>query len=82
MKILVIADVHGNAEALAAVLERERDADTTVFLGDTVLPGPQPNETIELLSGSRLEFVTTRADLAGIPRVVICRRGAADYEPR
>jgi putative phosphoesterase len=51
LKILVIADVHGNAEALAAVLERERDADTTVFLGDTVLPGPQPNETMELLRG-------------------------------
>ena len=51
MKILVIADVHGNAEALSAVLERERDADTTVFLGDTVLSGPQPNETMELLRG-------------------------------
>ena len=49
MKILVIADVHGNAEALAAVLEKERDADTTVFLGDTVLSGPQPNETMALL---------------------------------
>ncbi len=49
MKILVIADVHGNAEALSAVLERERDADTTIFLGDTVLSGPQPNETMALL---------------------------------
>ncbi len=49
MKILVLADVHGNAEALSTVLRRERDADTTVFLGDTVLGGPQPNETIELL---------------------------------
>jgi putative phosphoesterase len=51
VKILVIADVHGNAEALSAVLAKERDADTTVFLGDTVLPGPQPNETMELLRG-------------------------------
>ena len=51
MKILVIADVHGNAEALSAVLAKERDADATVFLGDTVLPGPQPNETMELLQG-------------------------------
>ena len=33
MKTLVISDVHGNAEALSAVLEKERDADTTVFLG-------------------------------------------------
>jgi putative phosphoesterase len=49
VKILVIADVHGNAEALSAVLSKEHDADTTVFLGDTVLSGPQPNETMELL---------------------------------
>lgn len=51
MKILVIADVHGNAEALASVLEKERDADSTVFLGDSVSPGPQPNETLALLQG-------------------------------
>jgi putative phosphoesterase len=51
MKILVIADIHGNAEALSAVLEKEQDADSTVFLGDVALPGPQPNETIALLHG-------------------------------
>ena len=33
MKVLVIADIHGNANALAAVLEKERDADRTLFLG-------------------------------------------------
>jgi len=53
VRILVIADVHGNAEALAAVLERERDVDRTIFLGDTVLAGPQPNETMRLLQGLR-----------------------------
>lgn len=51
MKILVISDVHGNAEALSAVLDQERDMDTTVFLGDSILPGPQPNETMALLQG-------------------------------
>ena len=49
MKILVIADIHGNAEALRAVLAQESDADTAVFLGDSVSPGPQANETFELL---------------------------------
>ncbi len=49
MKILVIADVHGNAAALSAVLEKERDADAAIFLGDTVLSGPQPNGTMALL---------------------------------
>ncbi len=51
MKILVIADVHGNADALAAVLDKENDADRTVFLGDAAFPGPQANETIALLQG-------------------------------
>ncbi len=49
MKILVIADIHGNAEALAAVLRREHDAESTIFLGDAILSGPQPNETMALL---------------------------------
>ena len=49
MKVLVIADIHGNAEALRAVLEKEHDADRTVFLGDAVLSGPQANETMRLL---------------------------------
>ncbi len=50
MKVLVIADIHGNADALAAVLDKESNADRTVFLGDAVLPGPQANETIVLLN--------------------------------
>ena len=50
MKILVIADVHGNSDGLAAVLKSESDADRTIFLGDAVLPGPQPNETIAQFS--------------------------------
>jgi len=50
LKVLIIADIHGNADALRAVLEKEQDADRTVFLGDAVLPGPQANEVIELLN--------------------------------
>ena len=55
MKTLVISDVHGNAEALSAVLTKESDADSTVFLGDAILAGPQPNETadpLQQVSGS------------------------------
>ena len=49
MKILVISDIHGNAEALRAVLRAESDADATIFLGDALLAGPQANETAQLL---------------------------------
>jgi putative phosphoesterase len=50
MKVLVISDVHGNAEALRAVMRAEQDADASIFLGDALLSGPQANETLELLS--------------------------------
>jgi predicted phosphodiesterase len=52
MRVAVIADVHGNAPALGAVLaeiERE-EVDLVVDLGD-VLAGPLPAETFALLRG-------------------------------
>eukprot|EP01051_Picozoa_sp_SAG22_P021501 SAG22_NODE_4768_length_1169_cov_1.242991_1_plen_265_part_01 len=49
-KVLVIADVHGNATALEAVLrDAGDDCDITIFLGDSVLSGPQVHETMALL---------------------------------
>ena len=63
MKILVIADIHGNAEALRAVLDAEPDADTTVFLGDAVSPGPQANETVALLEDLTGTFIIGNHDL-------------------
>ena len=41
-KILIISDIHGNAEGLKAVLKKESGYDFLVFLGDSVLSGPQP----------------------------------------
>lgn len=49
--IVVISDIHGNLEALEAVLsdlERSRP-DRIVCLGDVAATGPQPRETIERL---------------------------------
>jgi putative phosphoesterase len=63
MKVLVIADIHGNAEALRAVLDAESDADTTIFLGDSVLSGPQANETIDLLTGISGTFIMGNHDI-------------------
>ena len=62
MKVLIIADVHGNAEALRAVLAKEWDADTTVFLGDAVSPGPQANETFALLKDLSGTFIVGNHD--------------------
>src|SRR5215467_14921998 len=46
MKILVLADVHGNWPALQAVLRAEPDADRILCLGDLVNYGPQPVECV------------------------------------
>ena len=49
MKIAVISDIHGNAEALAAVLEDiKREGCEKIFaLGDYAMAGPQPSVTTD-----------------------------------
>ena len=48
MKIAVISDIHGNQEALDAVLEdiKEQNCEKIFCLGDYAMAGPEPVETI------------------------------------
>src|ERR1044071_1122238 len=46
MKLLILADVHGNWPALRAVLDAEPERDAILFLGDLVNYGPQPVECV------------------------------------
>ena len=64
-KVAVISDVHGNAVALAAVLdELEREQpDLIVSCGDFTW-GPLPEETYELGCGMNARFVRGNADRA------------------
>ncbi len=50
-KIALLADVHGNASALKAVIEDSIKEDVTEywFLGDLIMPGPGTNDLFELL---------------------------------
>ena len=52
MKYAIISDIHGNLEALEAVLAeiKTREFDELVCLGDVVGYGPNPNECIQLIS--------------------------------
>ena len=52
MKILIISDIHGNAEALKAIISKETPVDHSIFLGDALLSGPQANETMDLIDES------------------------------
>lgn len=62
MRVAALYDIHGNLPALEAVL---RDVDAAavdlVVVGGDVLPGPMPNETLELL----LELKTSVAFIHG-----------------
>ena len=51
MKIAVYSDVHGNLEALTAVLKdmKREEPDARLFLGDAVGYGPNPNECVEMV---------------------------------
>ncbi len=51
MSYAIISDVHGNLEALRAVLNdiEKRTTDPILFLGDAVGYGANPNECIEML---------------------------------
>jgi predicted phosphodiesterase len=51
MKLAVISCIHGNYEALTAVLSdiEAQKADRVYCLGDLVGYGPYPNEVVELI---------------------------------
>src|SRR3954451_20125834 len=64
-RVAVLADVHGNAVALAAVLaELEREQTDIVVHCCDLTWGPFPVETIELLDGKGVLFVRGNADRA------------------
>lgn len=52
MRLAVLADIHGNGDALRAVLadlDARGGADRILVLGDVVLLGPDPGKVVELL---------------------------------
>lgn len=51
MKIAVISDIHGNMQALEAVLEdiKKENCDKIFCLGDLAMAGPEPVKAIELI---------------------------------
>ncbi len=49
MKILIVSDVHGNADALDKIIVKEKRWDMFIFAGDAVGRGEEPNEVIETL---------------------------------
>ncbi|MFH1176548.1 MAG: metallophosphoesterase family protein [Acidobacteriota bacterium] len=79
MKYLVISDVHGNLEALRAVLAHcaRKRRDAVLFLGDAVGYGASPNQVLERLRALGKTLVAVRGNH---DRVVLDpRQGAAFF---
>lgn len=70
MRLAIIADIHGNARALDAVLSdiTQQGADRIVSLGDNIGYGPEPEEVVRSLQGYRVLSVMGNHELALISR--------------
>lgn len=62
-RILLISDLHGNAEALKAVLEKV-EYDSVLCMGDLVDYGPDPAECVEWIRGNNVPTVRGNHDNA------------------
>lgn len=66
MRIAVIADIHGNYQALEAVLEDIDNRQITVVfsLGDTIGYGPEPDRVVQTLIDRKIDSVLGNHELA------------------
>ncbi|MDP5274939.1 metallophosphoesterase family protein [Chengkuizengella axinellae] len=68
MKFAVIADIHGNATALRAVLneiDNKKETEHIFCLGDMIAIGPDSNEVLEILfSREDVSMITENHDEA------------------
>src|SRR5690606_37474990 len=69
----ILSDIHGNLEALEAVLAsaRAQGAEQIVCLGDVVGHGPQPVECLQLLLKANATIVAGNHDFAVADRIDI-----------
>lgn len=70
MRLAIVADIHGNYQALAAVLAdiASQGADRIFSLGDNIGYGPQPDEVVCALRDHRVVSVMGNHELALVSR--------------
>jgi diadenosine tetraphosphatase ApaH/serine/threonine PP2A family protein phosphatase len=71
MRYAIISDIHGNAEALQAVLKdiQHNSIDTVICLGDIVGYYPDPEKCIELVRDNVAQCVAGNHDYAAIGKI-------------
>ena len=76
MRVVVLSDIHGNLQALEAVLEAEGDRfDALWCLGDTIGYGARPNECVDLIRARANVVLVGNHDLAVLGKVNVARFG-------
>lgn len=65
MKIAVVSDIHGNMEALNAVLEdiKSNNCDKIYCLGDYAMAGPEPNKCVDFFMHQNYTMIQGNTDL-------------------
>lgn len=68
MKIAVFTDIHGNLEALEAILKdiKKQNVDSIICLGDTIGIGPKPKECINVIIENKIDMVLGNHELYAI----------------
>lgn len=58
-KIAVFSDIHGNLQALQAILEdiKKEPIDSIICLGDVIGIGPNSKETLQLIEENKIEMI-------------------------
>ena len=64
MKLAIFSDIHGNYQALKAIMKKIKDNyDEIIFLGDAIDIGPDSLECVKLLQQHNVKFVLGNHDL-------------------
>lgn len=71
MRFAILSDIHGNLEALQAVIQHieHESVDEIICLGDIVGYGPNPNECIELIREKATIILAGNHDYAPIGKI-------------
>ncbi|MDQ2733045.1 MAG: metallophosphoesterase, partial [Armatimonadota bacterium] len=69
MRYGILSDIHGNLDALQAVLQAAPPVDAWICLGDTVGYGPEPNECVYRIRSLSQVTLIGNHDLAALGRL-------------
>lgn len=79
MKALFLSDVHGNLDALHAILDEAPDGGPIVFCGDAVGYGDRPKEVIHCLRSARALCVVGNHDAMVLGRIPVPHKQESLY---